>query len=77
MSSSVLTVENAVVLFEIKEALGGAREMAQSLSHEFNSQQPHRGSQPSLMRSGALFWHEVYMQSEYQKQKMFGSFVTF
>ena len=24
--------------------------------HEFNSQQPHGGSQPSVMRSGALFW---------------------
>jgi hypothetical protein len=23
---------------------------------EFNSQQPHGGSQPSLMRSDALFW---------------------
>ena len=23
---------------------------------EFNSQQPHGGSQPSRMRSGALFW---------------------
>ena len=23
---------------------------------EFNSQQPHGGSQPSVMRSGALFW---------------------
>jgi hypothetical protein len=23
---------------------------------EFNSQQPHNGSQPSVMRSDALFW---------------------
>ncbi|CAO2640768.1 hypothetical protein LEMLEM_LOCUS25486 [Lemmus lemmus] len=23
---------------------------------EFNSQQPHGGSQPSVMRSGTLFW---------------------
>jgi hypothetical protein len=23
---------------------------------EFNSQQPHSGSQPSVMRSDALFW---------------------
>jgi hypothetical protein len=23
---------------------------------EFKSQQPHGGSQPSVMRSGALFW---------------------
>ena len=25
---------------------------------EFNSQQPHGGSQPSVMRFGALFWPE-------------------
>jgi hypothetical protein len=25
-------------------------------SHEFNSQQLHGGSQPSIMRSDALFW---------------------
>ncbi|CAH7196618.1 Gm16181 [Phodopus roborovskii] len=31
---------------------------------EFNSQQPHGGSQPSVMRSGALFWLQVYMQTE-------------
>jgi len=24
---------------------------------EFNSQQPHGGSQPSVMGSDALFWH--------------------
>jgi hypothetical protein len=24
--------------------------------HEFNSQQPHGGSQPSVMGSDALFW---------------------
>ena len=24
---------------------------------EFNSQQPHCGSQPSIMRSETLFWH--------------------
>jgi hypothetical protein len=24
---------------------------------DFNSQQPHGGSQPSVMGSGALFWH--------------------
>jgi hypothetical protein len=24
---------------------------------EFNSQKPHSGSQPSVMRSDALFWH--------------------
>jgi len=27
-----------------------------SRGHEFNSQQPHLGSQPSVKRSGALFW---------------------
>jgi len=27
-----------------------------SRGHEFNSQQPHGGSQPSIMKSGALFW---------------------
>ena len=26
---------------------------------EFKSQQPHGGSQPSVMRSGALFYHVV------------------
>jgi hypothetical protein len=42
----------------------GAGEMAQwvrapdcsSKGPEFKSQQPHGGSQPSLMRSDALFW---------------------
>jgi hypothetical protein len=41
----------------------GAEEMAQNKSTdcssegpEFKSQQPHGGSQPSLMRSDALFW---------------------
>ena len=38
-----------------------AGEMAQQLRaltvlREFKSQQPHGGSQPSIMRSGALFW---------------------
>ena len=28
-----------------------------SRGHEFNSQQPHGGLQPSIMRSDALFWH--------------------
>jgi hypothetical protein len=27
-----------------------------SRAPEFNSQQPHGGSQPSVMRSDALFW---------------------
>jgi hypothetical protein len=28
---------------------------------EFNSQQPHGGSQTPIMRSGALFWPAGYM----------------
>jgi hypothetical protein len=28
-----------------------------STGPEFNSQQPHGGSQPCVMRSTALFWH--------------------
>ena len=27
---------------------------------EFNSQQPHGGPQPSVLRSGALFWLTAY-----------------
>jgi hypothetical protein len=39
----------------------GAGEMAKridcsSRGHEFNSQQPHGGSQPSAIGSDALFW---------------------
>jgi hypothetical protein len=34
-----------------KKTTGGS-----SRSPEFNSQQPHGGSQPSVVRSGALFW---------------------
>jgi hypothetical protein len=40
--------------------------MAQQLrGHEFKSQQPHGGSQPSVMRSDALFWsvRRQYLQS--------------
>jgi len=34
--------------------------------HEFNSQQPHGGSQPSIMRSDALYWPGgIYMQAEH------------
>jgi hypothetical protein len=41
---------------EIKKSLG-AGEMAQRFrGPEFNSQQPHGGSQPFVMRSDALFW---------------------
>jgi hypothetical protein len=32
---------------------------------EFNSQQPQGGSQPSVMGSDALLWHQVYMQIEH------------
>jgi hypothetical protein len=45
-----------------KEGRKGAREMAQRLraltsrGSEFNSQQLHGGSQPSVMESNALFW---------------------
>ena len=46
-----------------KESLGGWRDGSEIKSiacspkgPEFNSQQPHGGSQPSVMRSGALFW---------------------
>jgi hypothetical protein len=49
--------------FTLKAALG-AGEMAQQVrapdcsseGPEFKSQQPHGGSQPSVMRSDALFW---------------------
>jgi hypothetical protein len=59
----------AVILFLIipintarKAAMGGWRGGSAikteppSRGHEFNSQQPHGGSQPSVMRSDALFW---------------------
>jgi hypothetical protein len=47
-----------------KEEKAGAGEMAQwvrapdcsSKGPEFKSQQPHGGSQPSVMRSDSLFW---------------------
>jgi hypothetical protein len=32
---------------------------------EFNSQQPHGGSQPSVRESDALFWYTRYMQIEH------------
>ena len=55
----------------IKSVRRGAGKMAQQLralaacssrspefrSPEFNSQQPHDGSQPSVMESDALFWY--------------------
>ena len=51
-------------IFNIKNQLSQAGEMAQwlrapdcsSKGPEFNSQQPHRGSQLSLMGSDAVFW---------------------
>jgi hypothetical protein len=47
-----------------QESLSGAGEMASwvrapdcsSVGPEFKSQQPHGGSQPSVMRSDSLFW---------------------
>ena len=46
-----------------KERIGGWRDGSavkstdcSSRGPEFNSQQPHGDSQPSIMRSGALFW---------------------
>jgi hypothetical protein len=49
----------------LPETCYGAGEMAQwlgvltdcSRGPEFNSQQPHGGSQPSIMGSEALFWY--------------------
>jgi hypothetical protein len=32
---------------------------------EFNSQEPHSGSQPSIMICDAFFWHKGYMQIEH------------
>jgi hypothetical protein len=54
----------AFVLINDKNLSLGAGEMAQwvrapdcsSEGPEFNSQQPHGGSQPSLTRSDSLFW---------------------
>ena len=47
-----------------EKLLGGWRDGSEvkstdcsSRGPEFNSQQPHGGLQPSVMRSGALFWH--------------------
>jgi hypothetical protein len=47
---------------DLKDSFG-AREVAQllrapaALPAEFNSQQPHGGSRPSITGSDALFWH--------------------
>ena len=47
-----------------QKLLGGWRDDSEvkstgcsSKGPEFNSQQPHDGSQLSVMRSGVLFWH--------------------
>jgi hypothetical protein len=37
---------------------------------EFNSQQPHDGSQPSITESDALFWHAVVYAAEYSYNKL-------
>jgi hypothetical protein len=37
---------------------------------EFNSQQPHGGSQPSIMNSDAFFWHAVDMKIEHSYIKL-------
>jgi hypothetical protein len=39
-----------------KIAQAGKRTDCSSRGPEFNSQQPHGGSQPSVMGSGAFFW---------------------
>jgi hypothetical protein len=54
--------ENSTNKLMSKNVFRGAGEMAQRLralsseGPEFKSQQPHGGSQPSVMRSDALFW---------------------
>jgi hypothetical protein len=57
-------VRDSLHVVHAKEAHLGAGEWGSvvkstdcsSRGPEFNSQQPHGGSQPSVMRSGALFW---------------------
>jgi len=58
--------ESDKVLFQSKYLEGGWRDGSavkstdcSSRGPEFNSQQPHGDSQPSVMRSGALFWPAV------------------
>ncbi|CAO2598196.1 hypothetical protein LEMLEM_LOCUS9306, partial [Lemmus lemmus] len=48
-------------IFKITDSQAGDGSAVKSIAcsskgPEFNSQQPHGGSQPSVMRSGALFW---------------------
>jgi hypothetical protein len=64
--SMLLRMYNGTFVF-FKNTKIGAGEMTQWLRAlaalpESNSQQPHGGSQPSIMRYGALFWPSVYMQ---------------
>jgi hypothetical protein len=63
-SYSVFTYNKKINQKKKKKKKKGAGEMAQwvrapdcsSEGPEFKSQQPHGGSQPSVMRSDALFW---------------------
>lgn len=61
-------ISQVLVSFEervtLRNCLGGWRDGSgfkgmgySSRGLEFNSQQPHEGSQPSEMRSDALFWY--------------------
>jgi hypothetical protein len=65
MAFSCLQGTNLEEMMELKIDSKEAGEMAQwlraltacsSRGSEFNSQQPHGGSQPSVMGSDALFW---------------------
>jgi hypothetical protein len=62
-SSGVSEESNGVLIYIKKKNLGGWRDGSEvkstdcsSEGPEFKSQQPHGGSQPSVMRSGALLW---------------------
>jgi hypothetical protein len=63
LRKTIVSIKNVAIKKKKKRPWAG--EMAQQLratgcssrGPEFNSQQPHGGSQPSVMRSGALFWH--------------------
>jgi hypothetical protein len=49
-----------IIIMKIKTGLERCSEVKStsrsSRGPEFDSQQPHGGSQPSVMRAGALFW---------------------
>ena len=50
--------DTALDLRNVEIWAGGMESRALTpLPEEFNSQQPHGDSQPSIMKSGALFWH--------------------